>query len=243
MDLHELAPKLAGWLRSKVAEAGAEGLVLGVSGGIDSAVAAALCKEVFPHSSLGLIMPCFSHPQDADDAWLVAEHLGLKTQTVKLDYVFTAFLKELSGEDYNRLNKDDLAVANIKPRLRMAALYFFASRNRYLVVGTGNRSEITVGYYTKYGDGGADLLPLANLLKAEVRELARHLGLPPKIIQKAPSAGLWDGHNDELELGITYEELDGYLMSGQGSDRVRMIVDELIERNWHKRQMPPIPPF
>lgn len=243
MDWQTVVPKLRDWLRQKVAEAGAQGLVLGLSGGIDSAVAAALCKQAFPQHSLGVIMPCYSIPQDEEDARLVAEHLGLETRTVILDPVFTTFLKQLSGEDYSEANKRDLAVANIKPRLRMATLYFFASRLGYLVVGTGNRSEIMIGYFTKYGDGGADLLPLANLLKAEVKELARYLGLPRRIIEKSPSAGLWDGHKDEVELGISYEELDRYLMSGKGSDRVKSIVNELIKRSEHKRCMPPTPPL
>jgi NAD+ synthase len=243
VDLQKLVPALVEWLRSKVAEARAEGLVLGLSGGIDSAVAAALCKQAFPQRSLGVIMPCYSIPQDADDARLVAEHLGLETRTVVLNDVFTTFLKQLSGETYSDSNKRDLAVANIKPRLRMTTLYFFAARYRYLVVGTGNRSEIMIGYYTKYGDGGVDLLPLASLLKAEVKELARYLGLPRRVIEKAPSAGLWDDHNDEAELGITYEELDDYLESGTGSDRVRRIVNDLIKRSQHKRELPPIPPF
>lgn len=243
MDIDKVVPRLAEWLRVKTVEAGRRGLVLGLSGGIDSAVAAVLCREAFPHNSLGVIMPCFSHPQDADDARLVAAHLGLETETVDLNDVFTTFLKQLSGEEYTESNKSSLTVANIKPRLRMTALYYLAARHRYLVVGTGNRSEIMIGYYTKYGDGGADLLPLANLLKAEVRELARYLKLPERVIEKAPSAGLWDDHNDELELGITYQELDDYLMHGRGSERVQNIVNSLIERNRHKREMPPIPPF
>lgn len=233
---------LTEWLQGKVAEAGAEGLVVGLSGGIDSAVVAALCKRAFPDRSLGLLMPCFSQPQDLEDARLVAGHLGLETRTVVLDEVFTTFLRQLSGED-QPADQRDLAVVNIKPRLRMITLYFFAARQRYLVAGTGNRSELMVGYFTKYGDGGVDLLPLANLVKTEVRELARYLGLPEIVIERAPTAGLWEGQTDEGEMGLTYAALDAYLKTGEGSDQVKRTVDELMARSQHKRELPSIPPL
>lgn len=241
--MQKLVLRLTDWLRKKVADAGAQGLVVGLSGGIDSAVVAALSKRAFPDNSLGVVMPCFSPPQDAEDARLVAEHLGLRTQTVILDRVFADLLTELCGENYSRQNERDLTVANIKPRLRMTTLYFHAARNRYLVAGTGNRSEIMIGYFTKYGDGGADLLPLANLLKIEVWELAGYLNLPERIIAKAPSAGLWHGHVDEEEFGFSYKELDDYLAGGEGTAEVKMAVNRWIQRNRHKREMPAVPPF
>src|SRR5690606_5628013 len=108
----------------------------------------------------------------------------------------------------------DMAVANLKPRLRMTTVYYVANTRNYLVAGTGNRSELTIGYFTKYGDGGVDLLPIGRLLKAEVRELARELGIPERIITKAPSAGLWAGQTDEGEMGFTYAELERYLSEG-----------------------------
>jgi NAD+ synthase len=124
----------------------------------------------------------------------------------------------------------------------MLTLYYLANRLSYLVVGTGNRSEISVGYFTKYGDGAVDILPLGNLVKRRVRELAIHLGMPKEIIKKPPSAGLWVGQTDEGEMGITYEELDRYLLAGEAGDEVKRKVDAMIAASAHKRVMPAIPP-
>jgi len=125
----------------------------------------------------------------------------------------------------------------------MSTLYYFANRLRYLVVGTGNRSEIAVGYSTKYGDAGADILPLGNLLKSRVRELASYLSIPNGIIEKTPSAGLWAGQTDEGEMGLSYEELDRYLASGEATDEIRRKVDAMARASAHKRAAPPVPPF
>jgi NAD+ synthase len=135
-----------------------------------------------------------------------------------------------------------LAQANIKPRLRMATLYYVANRLGYLVAGTGNRSEIAIGYYTKYGDGGVDLLPLGSLVKSEVRALARDLGVPAPIIEKAPSAGLWLGQTDEGEMGFTYDELDDYLRRGPESvaPAMAMRIERLTRASEHKRNLPPV---
>jgi NAD+ synthase len=123
----------------------------------------------------------------------------------------------------------------------MATLYYFANRRRYLVVGTGNRSEAAMGYCTKYGDAGVDILPIGNLLKSRVRELARHLGVPERIILKPASAGLWEGQTDEGEMGLTYEELDRYLDTGEATDEVRRKVDAHSRTTAHKAGPPPIP--
>ena len=125
----------------------------------------------------------------------------------------------------------------------MAALYYFANRRHYLVVGTGNRSEIAVGYCTKYGDAGVDLLPLGNLVKGQVLDLARHLGLPRRIIEKPPSAGLWEGQTDESEMGLTYAELDRYLSTGDAPEEVRLKVDALARVALHKSSSALVPPF
>lgn len=240
--MRQVAAELIEWLRETVDKAGATGFVIGLSGGIDSSVTAALAKRAFPDNTLGVIMPCFSIPEDARDAALVAEALEIPTVTVSLEQPFLAMIKELTGETTYDAKNDDLTVANIKPRLRMATLYFYAARRKALVLGTLNRSEILVGYYTKYGDGGVDLMPLANLLKRDVRKLASYLGVPQSIIDKQPSAGLWEGHNDEAEMGISYEEIDDYLAEGKGDERVRRTVKELSEKHRHKRFMPLVPP-
>ena len=112
-----------------------------------------------------------------------------------------------------------------------------------MVVGSSNKSELTVGYFSKYGDGGADILLLGNLVKSQVRELARYLGIPTEIIDKPPSAGLWKGQTDEQELGITYEQIEQYLTSGDVEQEIRERIERKIANSAHKRTMPPIPPF
>ena len=134
-----------------------------------------------------------------------------------------------------------LPEANLKPRLRMAVLYYFANLMNYMVVGTTNKPEWFVGYFTKYGDGGVDMLPLADLKKAEVRELARFLGVPDRIIEKAPSGGLWEGQTDEKEMGLKYEDLDAYVSGKKVSPQVESRILDMHLRTEHKRNVPPMP--
>jgi NAD+ synthase len=138
---------------------------------------------------------------------------------------------------------DNLCVANLKPRLRMVTLYFFANKLRYLVAGSGDRSEITVGYFTKYGDGGVDIMPLGNLVKEEVRELARHLKIPQEIIDKPPSAGLWEGQTDEGEMGFSYESLDRYILTGKAPQELKSRIEAMKAASAHKGMMPPVAQF
>ena len=197
--------KIISWIRQQVKDSGAKGIVLGLSGGIDSSVVAALAKAaVGKNNLLVLFMPCNSDPQDLKDAKLVAQELGLKSKLVDLSVVYNNFLKVLPGAI-------SLARGNLKPRLRMSTLYYFANKLNYLVCGTGNKSELMVGYFTKYGDGGVDILPIADLFKRQVCQLAKKLKIPQDIITKLPTAGLWYGQTDEVEMGITYNELDDIL--------------------------------
>jgi NAD+ synthase len=205
------AERISTWIKGKVEEAGAEGIVLGISGGIDSAVTAVLAKRGLGDGVLGLIMPCHSNPADVEHARLVAAKFGIETEYVDLTPVFDCLMEALPPGDR-------VAVANLKPRLRMAVWYYFANSRNYLVAGAGNKSEIKVGYFTKFGDGGVDILPLGDLLKTQVRELARELGIPEEIIVKPPSAGLWEGQTDEGEMGISYDELDSTLMAIESGD-------------------------
>ncbi len=236
MDAKKVCDELILWLRQKVEEAGASGLVFGLSGGIDSSVVGVLSKKAFPDRSLGLIMPCYSNEQDKKDAIKVAEKFGIEYRIIPLEPIYDRYLEILPEEGKNL----ELAHANIKPRLRMITLYYFANTYGYMVVGTGNRSELEVGYFTKYGDGGVDLLPLGDFVKSEVRELARCLGVPEEIITKPPSAGLWEGQTDEKEMGLTYKELDTYLLTGEGDPRIIEKIEAMRKRSAHKRVLPEI---
>ncbi len=242
MLISDLAKQIEDWLHKLVKDTAVKGFVLGLSGGIDSAVAAALCRNVCPKTTLGIIMPCYSHPEDEEHAELLAKAIDLEYTTVRLEKPFGEMVELLTGAAYDP-GKKDMAIANLKPRLRMATLYYYAAQRQSLVVGTGNRSERTVGYFTKHGDGGVDLLPLGNLVKKQVVEMARFLDIPTAIIDKPPSAGLWEGQTDENEMGISYEELDKYILNGQAEDRVRKIVDDLAMKSLHKKQLPAMPPL
>jgi NAD+ synthase len=238
--MEELARKLTSWIGEQVKAADAKGVVVGMSGGLDSSVVAVLCKRALPQNTLGVLLPCYSSEIDLSHARLVAQEFDIATTTVTLDSIFDAVKKALPSEGFDA-ETEKLAQANLKPRLRMLTLYYLANRLGYLVVGSGNRSELEVGYFTKYGDGGVDILPLGNLLKSQVRELASYLGIPEQIISKPPSAGLWPGQTDEAELGISYEELDRYLMSGKASEEVKQKIEALSRSAAHKRCPPPSP--
>jgi NAD+ synthase len=242
MDSEQLAEKLVSWIRDKTLAAGGKGVVLGLSGGMDSSVVAVLCQRAFPQNTLAVLMPCYSHQENVEHARLVAEKFSLPTKTVVLDSVFDALLK-LLADDKVDADARRLAQGNIKARLRMLTLYYFANQLKYLVVGAANRDELAVGYFTKYGDGGVDIQPLGSLLKGELRELARFLGVPQAIINKPPSADLWEGQTDETELGLSYEELDLYLASGEVSAALKKRIESMINSNEHKRQPPPIANF
>jgi len=197
----EPSKQIAEWMRAQVKNANKKGVVFGLSGGVDSAVLAALSKMALGEDVLGLILPCKNEPQDVKLAAKVAKKLALKTKLIDLDNIFDNLLKVCS-------KGSKMAKANLKPRLRMTILYYFANSLDYLVAGAGNKTELTIGYFTKYGDGGVDILPLGGLPKSEVRRLAKGLGVPDEIIKRVPSAGLWHGQTDEGEIGIAYEELD-----------------------------------
>ncbi len=171
----------------------------------------------------------------------VAGKFTIKTQKMALDSVYDSLVQMLSGGMDEPLSK--LAQANIKARLRMITLYSYANQLGYMVVGSGNRSELVTGYFTKYGDSGVDILPLGNLVKAQVRELAAYLGVPDGIITKPPSAGLWQGQTDESEMGLTYREIDDYLLNDKASDVVRRKLEHMFAASEHKRKTPPLPDF
>lgn len=231
------------WLSERLRAAGAAGFVFGLSGGVDSACVAALAaRAVGAEHTLGALLPCHSQPEDLRLACLVAETFHIPTVTVSLDVAYDTLMAALPESD-NRL-----AAANIKPRLRMIALYYLAQSRNYLVLGSGNKTELSVGYFTKWGDGGADLLPLGNLYKTQVWEIAQSLGVPQEVIERPPTAGLWPGQTDEGEMGITYRELDLVLSAIERGDTSGVApatldkVRAMINRSAHKRAMPPAAP-
>ncbi len=213
---------------------------MGLSGGVDSCLVAALSKEaVGKDRLLALILPCHSQKQDLADAKIFAKQFAIKTKIIDLSNTYDTLLKILPVAG-------NLAKANIKPRLRMLVLYYFANKLNYLVCGTGNKSEFRIGYFTKHGDGATDILPIGSILKQQVRQLARELGIPKHIITKPPSAGLWPGQTDEGEMGISYPELDDILERLEKKKKQILAkgkigkVKEMIKRSEHKRQGPRI---
>jgi NAD+ synthase len=262
-DYTALADEIAGWLRYQRAAAGADRFVLGLSGGVDSATVCALCTMASgPASVLAVLMPSHSNPTDAEHAALVARTFEVPSVTVDLSSVTDALLAAIAegvpaearlsaaetvAGEWRPERAASLARANVRPRLRMATLYYLANLTNGIVVGTGNKSEAMIGYFTKYGDGGVDLLPIVDLYKHEVRALARTLGVPNPVITKAPSAGLWPGQTDEGEIGLSYDELDAALAAIAAGKTASLPaatterVQRLIETSEHKRR--PVPAF
>jgi len=202
-------------------------------------------------------MPCLSNPEDKVDAIKHAEKFGINYKEIDLGDLYQKFLQTIDSNDpeinleevINNQNlaaaedKVKLALANMKPRLRMTLLYYYANLNNYLVVGTDNRSELKLGYFTKYGDGGIDIAPLGNLVKLEVRGLARKMKIDQKIITKKPSAGLWNGQNDQDEIGLSYREIDYYIVDGKADAETAAKIEKIAASNQHKLELPAIPDF
>jgi len=250
------AKEVAMWLRQQAAIAGARGFAVGLSGGVDSAVVVRLCQMATPGKVVGVIMPCHSDPRDEQDAELVAHRFSLPAIRIDLAPGYdllvadlkTLFLQVPKDQAPDAANEPVDATArmpfiNVKPRLRMTTLYFVANSLNYLVAGTGNRSELTIGYFTKYGDGGVDVLPLGGLTKNQVLAMARELEVPEAIVAKAPSAGLWAGQTDEEEMGFSYADLERYLSNGPDgvAPALAMRIERLVRATEHKRVVPPSP--
>ncbi|SDK59163.1 NAD(+) synthase [Natronincola ferrireducens] len=233
------------WLRQQVDDSGTRGLIVGISGGIDSAVVANLIKKAFPDNSLGVILPVKSSAKDIEDGILVCEKCGISHFTIDLTLQHDELIKKVIDElkNENLYDEKNLRImdANLRARLRMSTLYAIANNLNYLVVGTDNAAEIYTGYFTKYGDGGVDLLPIASLKKQEVYEWAKILEIPQNILDKAPSAGLWEGQTDEIEMGVTYNSIDNYLAGKPISQGDKSVIERLHRISQHKRQMPSFP--
>ncbi|MCC8048938.1 MAG: NAD(+) synthase [Oscillospiraceae bacterium] len=212
----------------------ASGIIYGNSGGKDSALVGILCKAACDNT-VGIIMPCASKRNfgmDKDDGLEVAEQYGIETRFVDLTPVRECETEMLSAVT----NLTDAALANIAPRLRMTTLYAVAAAENRIVAGTGNRSEAYMGYFTKWGDGAHDFNPIADLTVTEIYEFLEYLGAPRCIIEKAPSAGLFEGQTDESEMGLSYAALDKFLLTGEASEHDRAIIDKFHNASEHKRR-------
>ena len=227
------------WIRNLVESAGVKGIVFGNSGGKDSALVGILCKAAC-ENTVGIIMPCASkrnYGEDAEDGRALAEQFGIEARVVDLTAVREQELKALEG--VSELN--DAAVTNIAPRLRMTTLYTIAAAEGRLVAGTGNRSEIYMGYFTKWGDGASDFNPIADLTATEVFDFLCWLNAPAHIVEKAPSAGLFEGQTDESEMGVTYRAIDTWLQEGTAEEKDLAVIERFHSRSEHKRR--PIPTY
>ena len=258
MDYQTLSEEIVLWIYEKVSNARGEGVVVGVSGGVDSAVTLLLAQKAFPGDVLGLIMPCGNQHEDEALARELCEEHAIPFQFLDLEEAYRP-LAALSGSQITRTDLkevDDLrektALANIKSRMRMILLYAHAQKRNYLVLGTGNRTELEIGYFTKYGDGGVDLLPISHLFKREVLALGRALGVTEKILGRVPSGGLWHGQTDEGEIGMTYDELEYGIRRVYSMpipeecpvpvkrEEIETRVAMMIQKASHKRLPPPI---
>ncbi len=238
------------FLRDHVERSGAKGLVVGVSGGIDSALTAALAAEALgPGRVFGLLLPhAESDPEDARLAQVLVDHLEIPAATRDVTAIVAGLESAMDGK------LDPYVRGNAKARARMMTLYAEAQTKGYLVCGTGNKSELLVGYFTKHGDGGVDLEPIGDLYKTQVWELSRFLGLPAELVDRVPTAGLHPGQTDEQELGMSYESLDRVLKgielngteasiakrTGMSLEQV-LHVSSLVRRSEHKRHAPLVP--
>ncbi|MCD8017211.1 MAG: NAD(+) synthase [Oscillospiraceae bacterium] len=212
----------------------ASGIIYGNSGGKDSALVGILCKAACDNT-VGIIMPCASKRNfgmDKDDGLEVAEQYGIETRFVDLTPVRECETEMLSAVT----TLTDAALANIAPRLRMTTLYAVAAAENRIVAGTGNRSEAYMGYFTKWGDGAHDFNPIADLTVTEIYEFLEYLGAPRCIIEKAPSAGLFEGQTDESEMGLSYAALDKFLLTGEASEQDRAIIEKFHNASEHKRR-------
>lgn len=253
INFEEETERILEFIRRVVENSGASGVVLGLSGGVDSSLTAALCvKALGRERVLGVLMPTnFTPREDVEDALELAETLGIRVETVNIDEISEAFFKCLKVDRSDP--KARIPMANIRARIRMIILYYYANLRNYLVAGTGDRSESLIGYFTKYGDGGVDFMPICHLYKTQVRELARHLGIPERIAYKPSSPQLYPGHKATDEIPIDYGKLDLILVGlfdlkmepEEVSRAVEVpleVVEEVLRRfrkTMHKRTLPP----
>ncbi|MDH5390574.1 MAG: NAD+ synthase [Candidatus Bathyarchaeota archaeon] len=250
LDLPSVENRIKRFVKDYVEKCGAEGVVLGVSGGLDSSATAALASlSLGGHKVLGIAMP-EEETYDVTDiqhAKLLAKKFGFNLQIVDISSTLKACFQSLPIYD----TADKLSKGNVKARIRMVYLYYYANKLNRLVCGASDKSEIMVGYFTKWGDGAADISPIMDLYKTQVRQLALHIGVPAEIVAKPPSPRLWPNQLAEKELGIKYETLDLILFGLEHFMKPKEIAEQLnlliklvedVKRRWlateHKRRLP-----
>ena len=237
MELKEYLLEIEEFLKKYLEESHCKAYVLGLSGGVDSSLVAAIARKAVGKDKLYCYaIDINSHPADVEDAKQVAKELDLNLEVINLSKTYHSYLDELKGEEFIRLTK-----SNLKVRMRMVALFAYAQEHSGLVLGTDNMDERYVGYFTKYGDGAADLLPIVYLTKQEVREAAKLYGLSSLLANRTPSAGLFEGQTDETEMGISYKDLDNYLLGGKVEKSVEERIEYLHRISEHKRKDIPTP--
>ena len=250
INLEETSTIIIDFIRTYVQNSGCKRVVLGLSGGIDSSVAAVLCKEALGKNNvLCLFMPDDATPSDdKKHQEIFVKKFDLQCKTIEIDSIVQQIQKTCFGKT------EKMTLSNIKARTRMILLYTYANETNSLVCGTSNKSELLIGYFTKYGDGGADFLPIGDIYKTQIYQLAKYLKIPKSLISKAPTAGLWPGQTDEKELGINYETLDkilyGLELKIDIEDIVKKVnvkksdvkrIRQMIKKSQHKRRTPLIP--
>ena len=247
IDTEEVTGLVTTFIRDYTANADVDSVVIGLSGGIDSAVTATLAAMALGRENIhAIFMPELSTPiEDIEHVRLIADELDIEYETIDISPFIHSIRKTYPHE------MDAVALGNIKSRLRMLLWYGYSNVKNSLVCGCSNKTELLIGYFTKYGDGGTDFLPIGDVYKTQVFQLARHLDIPEPIIEKAPTAGLWKGQTDEEELGISYEKLDHILYGLERKWPVKKIaqladieesevhrVQHMRRRSQHKRSMP-----
>lgn len=232
----EYINKIINWIKEQVNITNAKGVIVGISGGIDSALVACLAKKAFPNNSLGVLMPINKTRKfDLDDGLELVKKIEMEYKIIDLYDEFHSMIDKTKIES-------NLSKGNLQARLRMSTLYAIAQEKQYLVLGTDNKAEYYLGYFTKWGDGACDLLPIVHLYKSEVFDYAKKLGVPDSIINKKPSAGLWDGQTDEDELGFTYNDFENYDKKLLKDENLIKKIENQIRKTNHKRKEIPKAP-
>ncbi|HCL4480154.1 TPA: NAD(+) synthase [Clostridium botulinum] len=241
-NVKEVIENAVDWIKEILKTSKAKGIILGMSGGIDCSVVARLCQIATSNVTL-VLMPygeSMKRTGDKNHAMKLINKFGFDYFEVDITNSVNTIRNSITA--YKDINIEGLPVNNIKPRVRMTILYTIGQSKDYLVAGTGNLSEEVMGYFTKWGDGACDFNPIGSFTKTEVRLIARELGIPNEIIDKAPSAGLWTGQTDEEEMGVAYEDIDNFIINGESSTKEATAkIKRAYEITKHKRT--PIPIF